>query len=68
MLVEDPRYIETHNLYQMRITFCVKPSHMHFEPGEDGDEIQFIDADLYKESDIWTERQIFMHSTLAKKM
>ena len=67
LLAEDPRYIEPHNLYQMRITFLVKPRSMVFGKGSDSDEVQFIDADLYEESNLWTERQIFKFSTLAKK-
>ena len=67
LLAEDPRYIEAHNLYQMRITFLVKPHSMVFGKGNDSDEVQFIDADLYEKSDVWTERQIFKFSTLAKK-
>ena len=67
LLAEDPRFLEQHNLYQMRITFLIKPSSMVFEKGVDSDEIQFVDAALYENSDIWTERQIFMFSSLAKK-
>jgi len=67
LLAEDPRYLEGHNLYQMRITFFVRPSSMVFDRGSDGDEVQFVDADLYEKSDLWTERQIFMFSALAKK-
>jgi len=67
LLAEDPRYIEAHNLYQMRITFLVKPHSMVFGKGSDSDEVQFIDADVYEKSDVWTERQIFKFSTLAKK-
>ncbi len=66
LLVEDPRYLNTHNLYQMRITFIVRPSSMIFKSGIDGDEVQFVDADQYRESDLWTERQIFKYSQLAK--
>ncbi len=67
LLAEDPRYLESHNLYQMRITFLVRPKSMVFAKGSDGDEVQFVDADLYEKSDLWTERQIFMHSSLAKQ-
>lgn len=66
LLAEDPRYLETLNLYQMRITFLVKPANMEFKVGDDGDEIQFVDADTYENSDLWTERQIAMFSRLAK--
>ncbi len=66
LIAEDPRYLESHNLYQMRITFIVRPVSMIFEKGSDGDEIQFINADVYENSELWTERQIFMLSSLAK--
>jgi 8-oxo-dGTP pyrophosphatase MutT (NUDIX family) len=67
LLAEDPRYLESLNLYQMRLTFIVKPDSMIFKNGSDGDEIQFIDANIYENSELWTERQIFMFSSLAKK-
>ena len=66
LIAEDPRLIKTVNMYQMRITFLVKPSSMTFKPGIDGDEVQFVDADEYENSELWTERQIFMFSSLAK--
>ena len=66
LLAEDPHYLEELHLYQMRITFLVKPTSMIFTKGDDGDEVQFIDADIYEKSDLWTERQIFKFSTLAK--
>ena len=66
LLVEDPHYLESLNLYQMRITFLVRPNSMVFAKGDDGDEVKFIDADIYEKSDLWTERQIFKFSTLAK--
>ena len=37
LLAEDPHYLESLNLYQMRITFLVKPSSFIFKPGVDGD-------------------------------
>jgi 8-oxo-dGTP pyrophosphatase MutT (NUDIX family) len=66
LLVEDPHYLESLNLYQMRITFLVRPNSMIFAKGDDGDEVKFVDADIYEKSDLWTERQIFKFSTLAK--
>lgn len=67
LLAEDPRYLEASNLYQMRVTFVVKPHSMIFEHGSDGDEIKFVDASIYEDSELWTERQIFMFSSLARK-
>ena len=68
LLAEDPVYLESLNLYQMRITFLVKPNSPDFSVGDDGDgdEVQFIDADLYEKSELWTERQIYKFSQLAK--
>ena len=67
LLAEDPRYLEAHNLYQMRITYLLKPVSTNFKAGDDGDEVQFVDASLYEKSDLWTERQIFKFSQLAKE-
>ena len=67
LIAEDPNYLESLNLYQMRITFLVKPKTIDFAVGDDGDEIQFIDADMYEHSELWTERQIFKFSSLAKR-
>lgn len=67
ILVEDPRYINPHNLYQMRITFIVKPSVLEFVAGEDGDEVTFIDPISFKDSKLITERRIYEYSQLALK-
>ena len=67
LIAEDPRYLEAHNLYQMRITFLVKPTTTTFSTGSDSDELQFVDANLYEKSDLWTERQIYLLSKLAKR-
>lgn len=66
LLAEDPHYLESLNLYQMRITFLVKPNSLAFSAGDDGDEVMFVDADLYEKSELWTERQIYKFSKLAK--
>jgi ADP-ribose pyrophosphatase YjhB (NUDIX family) len=67
LLAEDPHYLKTLNLYQMRITFVVKPQSMTFKNGSDSDEVKFVDASIYENSELWTERQIFMFRSLAKK-
>lgn len=67
ILVEDPRYLEQHNLYQMRLTFWVKPERMQFDVGEDADEVQFIDPALLEHSKLITERKIFEYSQLVKQ-
>lgn len=67
LLAEDPRHLQGHNLYQMRLTFLVKPASLHFAPGDDGDEVTFIDPQEFKDSDLWTERKVYEYSELAKE-
>lgn len=66
ILSEDPRYQESNNLYQMRITFIVKPKQFLFKPGKDADEITFINPADFENSDVITERKIFEYCQLAK--
>ncbi|MEI6053873.1 MAG: NUDIX hydrolase [Candidatus Saccharibacteria bacterium] len=67
IIVEDPRYQEKANLYQMRIIYLVTPDNLNFEPGEDGDEIVFINPLDFKDSKIITEQKIYEYSQLADK-
>lgn len=67
ILTEDPRYLTAHNLYQMRITFFVKPAIMKFSKGIDSDEIAFMNPDLFKDSEILTERKIYEYCMLASE-
>jgi len=66
ILVEDPRYNVANNLYQMRITFLVKPQHMTFTPGADSDEITFVDPLKFKDSALITERKIYEYCEIAR--
>jgi len=65
ILAEDPRLMLNFNLYQTRITFAVKPDNFNFEPGDDGDEIRFINPDDFKDSDLANEQKIYEYSQLA---
>jgi 8-oxo-dGTP pyrophosphatase MutT (NUDIX family) len=65
ILVEDPRYLKAHNLYQMRLTFIVTPTHYAFTPGIDSDEVLFADPKDFKDSALITERKIYEYSQLA---
>jgi len=67
ILVEEPRFQESHNLYQMRVTFVVMPERYEFSVGSDSDEIMFINPDEFKDSDIITEQKIYEYSQLAIK-
>ena len=67
ILVEDPRFQKSHNLYQMRITFVVKPERYEFSVGADSDEIMFMSPDEFKDSDVLTEQKVYEYSQLAMK-
>lgn len=67
ILVEDPRYQPKHNLYQMRLTFLVKPSIATFSSGVDSDEVMFIDPLKFKDSEVITEHKIYEYSQIARK-
>lgn len=65
ILVEDPAYSSRLNMWQMRIIYLVHPENLEFAPGEDGDEIRFVDPITFKDSDDFTQRQIYDYALLA---
>lgn len=66
ILAEDPRHLKSLDLYQMRITFLIKPEIMEFEAGDYGDEVMFIDPLKFKDSELITERKIYEYCELAR--
>lgn len=65
--VGEPHILQDYRLYQMRLTFLVRPSNYDFQSGVDGDEVKFIDPIEFKESEVWTEQKIYEYSQLAIK-
>lgn len=63
--VDEPALLSAHNFWQLRLVFAVSPSEMKFAPGEDGDEIAFIDPRSFENSESEVERRIFRYSKLA---
>lgn len=63
---EDPRYSIDHKVYQIRLVFLIKTVETNFKPGEDCNEIRFIDADAFKDSTMIQEHKIFEYSQIAK--
>jgi len=63
--VDDPAYLSPHDFWQVRLIFEVKPSDMTFTAGEDGDEIAFMNPEVFKDSDSETERRIYYYSSLT---
>ena len=57
--VDNPKYLETHDFWQVRLIFEVKPEIMEFSPGPEGDEVKFVDPSIFENSDIVTEQWIF---------
>ena len=63
--VGEPHVIEHLKMYQTRVTFLVKPDNFDFQPGVDGDEVQFIEPNEFKESEKWPEQSIYTYSQIA---
>ncbi len=63
--VSEPHVLSELGITQIRLTFLVKPENFNVAPGEDGDEIMFIDPSEFKDSAIDTERNIYEYSQLA---
>ena len=66
ILAADPHFLKANNLFQIRITFLVTPNDLTFSPGEEADEVMFVDPATYASSDLFNERMIFEYSQLAK--
>jgi len=57
--VEDPAHLSAHGFWQIRLIFEIKPDNMSFSAGEDGDEVAFMKADTFKNSESKAERRIY---------
>jgi 8-oxo-dGTP pyrophosphatase MutT (NUDIX family) len=62
--VDEPAHLSAHNFWQLRLVFAIKPSNLGFSPGEDGDEVAFMDPQSFEKSDSEIERRIFRYSQL----
>lgn len=63
--VNDPAFLERANVMQMRIIFHVEPENYEFETGVDADEVAFMSPDLFKDSGVHREKDIFDFSLLV---
>lgn len=61
----EPHVIEHLDITQIRFTFLVRPANLNFQPGDDGDEIKFIDPDEFKDSEDFAEQSIYRLSKKA---
>lgn len=62
--VEEPGYLRPHNFWQIRLIFEVEAENMQFSPGDDGDEVTFVDPLVFKDSAQVMEQRIFVYSTI----
>ena len=65
--VEDPALLQSHDFWQMRLIFAVQAKDMDFGAGDDGDEIAFMNPELFAKSDLKTERRIYEYCKLPSK-
>lgn len=64
--VEEPKHLQNHNFWQIRLIFAVTPKVFDFSAGVDGDEVSFIDPLAFKDSEKSAERLVhYYHSLLV---
>lgn len=62
--VEEPKILDHVKVWQLRLVFEVIPAELNFEPGQDGDEVSFVDVAVLRDSTHPVERQIYEYSQL----
>ena len=62
--VDDPAYLRNHDFWQVRLIFELRPADMFFSAGEDGDEVAFMNPELFKDSDSEVERRIYQYASI----
>ena len=67
LYAENPAYLRTHDFWQLRLIFEVKPISMKFSIGEDGDEVAFVAPEEFRDSKIEAERTIYKYSKLSDR-
>lgn len=65
--LSEPQILKNRNLVQVRMTFLVMPANLNFKPGDDGDEVAFMNVDTFKDSELRTEQEIYRYRQLALK-
>lgn len=60
--VDQPAYLGEHDFYQIRLLFEVIPEHMKFSVGDDGDEVAFMDPEVFRTSPKKAEQRIWKYS------
>lgn len=63
---DEPKYLEAHNFWQLRLIVELKPEVLEFSPGVDADEVRFADPSEFEHSDKKTERMIYEYASLLQ--
>jgi len=63
--VEKPALLKPQNFWQIRLIYELRPERMMFSPGDDGDEVAFMNPEKFKGSPLRTEQLIHEYSQLA---
>ena len=66
--VEEPSFLKHAQVWQVRMIFAVRPESSSFEPGEDADEVLFINPDDLKDSENTAEQKVYEYAQLAVKL
>lgn len=56
---DEPHYLPSANVWQVRLIFHVIPENMDFSVGVDADEFAFMNPEVFAASEIDTERRIY---------
>lgn len=62
--VDEPKLLDEHSFWQLRLVYEVKPQNMNFSPGEDSDEVAFMRPEIFQDSSLKTEQSIYRYSQL----
>lgn len=65
--VDEPMYLEQHDFWQLRLVFEITPEIMTFSPGEDADDVAFMPAEVFKDSDKSGERRVYEYARRLKQ-
>lgn len=64
--VEEPKHLQPHNFWQIRLIFLITPANFAFSAGEHGDEVAFMSPLLFKDSPKPAEQLIYHYSKLSR--
>lgn len=66
--VDDPSYLAKHDLWQVRLIYEITAENPVFSPGEDADEIAFMNPNIFKTSEKSAERRIYEYANLQDQL